>query len=145
MLLIIVFLIVIFIIRTEKGSFDEVVLSKLDDGIIDEISISYSTKGSRLNYMSSNNEVIDNLITYLKTLNLKQTYSESNGFEDLVYIIFLHILYEDYRREIIMMHISSKKDINISFDQNAKNKYKIINDEIDYNKLNEIISMMEKQ
>jgi len=141
----IIVFILIFTIKAEKGSFDNLVLSNFDESSIKTMNIIYSSQSNIITHITSDYNTINNLIFYLNTLNLRQNYFRDNNFEDNQYRIGLYAVYDNNKDGFIMLEINNKNKITIFFNtptMHIEKTYKITNAEIDYNKLDEIFNMM---
>jgi len=143
-LLLILLLFIRFIVL-DKGSFEELFLSKLENYDFSIIDITYSTT---MKYSRDNSKYISELLDYLKTLELEEVVF-AQKFNNEPYHIRI-TGYEGLKRGSIYVVVNSKRYINVYIVKKDTNKvstilskhYKITNTDFDYDLLNKIMDTM---
>lgn len=141
-------LITLFFIKfivLDKGSFEELILSKLENYDFSIVDITYL---ETVNYSRDNFENISKLLDYLKTLELEEVVFSPKLNNEPYHIRITG--YEGLKRGSIYVVVNNQRYINVYIVKNDKNKfstilskdYKITNKDFDYNLLNEIIDNM---
>lgn len=136
--------VIIFVINIESGSFNNIILSNFDE--VRTISIIDSSQIDDVMHITDDYEIIDNLLIYLNSLNLKRIYFRNNKNDNIQYRIHLSGIYDKRYSNSVMIELSNKESITVFFNTNnkmAEKIYEITNVEIDYNKLDEIFNMIE--
>jgi len=133
--------VIIFVINIESGSFKNIVLSNFDE--VRVISIIDSLQISDVTHTTDDYEKINNLLTYLNSLNLKQMYFRNSKNDFVQYRICLSGIHDKKYSNSVIIELNNKKSITVFFNTNQKvteKTYKITNTEMDYNKLDEIFN-----
>lgn len=143
-ILIISFLFLNFILL-DRGSFEEIILSKLEDYDFIILDITHS---ETVKYSRDDSKVINELLDYLKTLELKEVVFNQDSNDEPYDIRITG--YKGLTRGSLFVEINSKRyiDVYIVIKDSNKNStvlskhYKITNADFDYNLLNNIMDAM---
>jgi hypothetical protein len=143
-LLIISFLFTNFIML-DRGSFEEIILSKLENYEFIILDITYS---ETVKYSRDNSEIICELLDYLKTLELEEVAFSQDSNNEPYHIRITG--YEGLTRGSLFVEVNSQRYIDVYIVTKDSNKnsiilskhYKITNADFDYNLLNNIMDTM---
>lgn len=135
--------VIIFVINIESGPFKNIILSSFDE--VSVISIIDTLQINEVTHATDDYETINNILTYLNSLNLKQIYFRNSKNDYVQYRICLLGFQDKRHSNSVIIELNNKNSITVFFNTNQKvteKTYKITNTEIDYNKLDEIFSNM---
>jgi len=160
--------VIIFNLIPEKGTFEELILPSYKNCTFDSTSIKiykglgsfkkiddtnenssskFSSKFFRFEDEDKDINGTNEILDYFKTLELKEKVSVDLTTSHMRYYISIGATYEEYKTKFLFIEIYSDKIIGISY-KNSKNKrvdkyFEIIDKNIDFNKINDIIKNME--
>lgn len=135
--------VIIFVINIESGPFKNIILSSFDE--VRVISIIDSLQINEVTHATDDYETINNILTYLNSLNLKQIYFRNSKNDYVQYRICILGFHDKRLSNSVIIELNNKNSITVFLNTNQKvteKTYKITNTEIDYNKLDEIFSSM---